>query len=61
MLTSIALILILLICSALISSAEIAYFSLSASDMKTLDDSKSKMQQIVLQLIITPKKLLATI
>jgi Mg2+/Co2+ transporter CorB len=57
------LLLILLICSALISGSEVALFSLSASD---LDDppserEKSKRLLIVQGLLAKPKKLLATI
>jgi len=60
--TSISVLLILLLCSALISGAEVAFFSLSASDLEAKDDSKpSKKIALVAKLLSKPKKLLATI
>ncbi|MDN3665272.1 gliding motility-associated protein GldE [Algibacter miyuki] len=55
------LLFVLLLCSALISGAEVALFSLSKSDVEADIAAKSKRIQIVLQLLERPKKLLATI
>lgn len=55
------LLILLLCCSALISGAEVAMFSLSKSDVEADLEAKSKRIQIVLQLLERPKKLLATI
>ncbi|AOW20860.1 gliding motility-associated protein GldE [Urechidicola croceus] len=52
---------ILLICSALISGSEIAFFSLSQTDVNDASNSNSKNKQTVAQLLERPKKLLATI
>ncbi len=55
-------ILVLLFCSALISGAEIAFFSLAESDLETQDGpGRSKRMEAVAQLLDTPKRLLATI
>ena len=55
-------ILVLLFCSALISGAEIAFFSLADSDLETQDGpDRSKRMEAVAQLLDTPKRLLATI
>ncbi len=53
--------LILLLCSALISGAEVAFFSLSPADFISEDGKRSRKQQIVAKLLDKPKKLLATI
>lgn len=53
--------LLLLLCSALISGAEVAFFSLSPADIITEDGKRSTAQQIVVNLLDKPKKLLATI
>lgn len=55
------LMLVLLILSALISGSEVAYFSLSPQDKKTLEDESSKASQRTLELLKKPKTLLATI
>ncbi|WP_147677231.1 gliding motility-associated protein GldE [Algibacter pacificus] len=55
------LLFLLLFCSALISGAEVAMFSLSKADIEPDLEAKSKRIQIVLQLLERPKKLLATI
>ena len=52
---------LLLICSALVSGAEIAYFSLDPSNIETLKSSKAKTSKIILQHLGRPKHLLATI
>jgi gliding motility-associated protein GldE len=60
--TSGVLLVVLLACSALISGAEVAFFSLSPSDLDTNDDKTiEKKLGIVQRLLARPKKLLATI
>ncbi|GGX07911.1 gliding motility-associated protein GldE [Aquimarina muelleri] len=51
---------VLLICSALISGSEVALFSLTPTDLKE-EDATSKNLKIVSKLLDRPKKLLATI
>lgn len=51
----------LLICSALISGAEVAFFSLTPSNFLTENGKRSNTQKIVVRLLEKPKKLLATI
>ncbi|WNH13737.1 gliding motility-associated protein GldE [Thalassobellus suaedae] len=51
----------LLTCSALISGAEVALFSLSKTDIEAGLEAKSKRIQIISKLLVRPKKLLATI
>ena len=53
--------LILLLLSAMISGSEVAFFSLSKSDLDTALSSKSNKESIVVKLLEQPKKLLATI
>lgn len=52
---------ILLICSALISGAEVAFFSLPSEFLQDTNEQSSKKQQLVVSLLDKPKKLLATI
>jgi len=52
---------VLLLCSALISGAEVAFFSLTPANFITEDGKRSKTQNIVISLLEKPKKLLATI
>ena len=52
---------VLLLCSALISGAEVAFFSLTPANFITEDGKRSKTQNIVINLLEKPKKLLATI
>mgnify|MGYP003644575802 FL=1 len=52
---------ILLMCSALISGAEVAFFGLSATDIHEIDEEKTAKGGIVVKLLEKPKKLLATI
>lgn len=60
--TSYVLIIGLLICSALISGAEVAFFSLSATDFETNEkQSYRKKLEIVQRLRDNPEKLLATL
>jgi putative hemolysin len=61
LLLSIAILFILLIFSALISGAEVAFFSLSRSDLDKATESKASVQRMVVSLLENPQKLLATI
>jgi len=54
-------ILILLFCSAMISAAEVALFSLSQNDLNKLSQQNPDKSQLVSQLLQKPKKLLATL
>jgi len=56
-----SLLLLLLICSALISGAEVAFFSLAKTDIEAGIASNSKRIETVTKLLERPKKLLATI
>lgn len=59
---SLVLIICLLLCSALISGAEVAFFSLSATDFETNEKTAyQKRLEIVQKLLEKPQKLLATI
>lgn len=62
-LISVVILLILLVCSALISGAEVAFFSLNPVDLEDPEDEEHKdlRLKIVSRLLKTPKKLLATI
>ncbi|MFD2725031.1 gliding motility-associated protein GldE [Hyunsoonleella rubra] len=55
------LLFLLLCCSALISGAEVALFSLSRTDIDNTAETEAKYVKIILQLLERPKKLLATI
>ncbi len=57
----IVLLVVLLICSALISGAEVALFSLTRSDLENELQKGSKSIEIITKLMERPKKLLATI
>ncbi len=57
----IVLLFVLLLCSALISGAEVALFSLTKTDLDKGLEIKSRPLQIVSKLLERPKKLLATI
>jgi len=59
--TSIIILIILLTCSALISGAEVALFSLTKSNLDEGLENKSPAMQIIAALLERPKKLLATI
>jgi len=58
---SFVLLIVLLICSAMISGAEVALFSLTKSDLEDEALQGKKQIQIISKLLIRPKKLLATI
>nr|WP_236630983.1 gliding motility-associated protein GldE [Zobellia sp. OII3] len=57
----ITILLLLLICSALISGAEVAFFGLSPTDVNEIAEKKSVRGNIIAKLLERPKKLLATI
>ena len=52
---------VLLICSALISAAEVALFSLSHSEVEAAEEAKSPSGRIIGRLLERPKKLQATL
>lgn len=52
---------ILLLCSAFVSGAEVAFFSLKPDDVETLKSAQSRSSKIALDMLQKPKKLLATI
>lgn len=54
-------IVLLLFCSAMISAAEVALFSLSQNDLTKLSQQNPAKSQLVSQLLQKPKKLLATL
>lgn len=56
-----AVLVALLGCSALISGAEVAYFSLSKAELEELENSTQRIRKQALVLLERPKKLLATI
>ncbi len=58
---SIALLFLLLLMSALISGAEVAFFSLSKIDLDRASESRSSKKKAVVSLLERPKRLLATI
>ena len=60
-LIGIVFLLFMLLCSALISGAEVALFSLNQSDFTRAQKTDSKTIQIIAKLLQRPKKLLATI
>ena len=52
---------ILLVCSALISGTEVAFFSLTPADLELDPEKRSRKEALVIKLLDRPKKLLATI
>jgi len=54
-------IIVLLICSALVSGSEVALFSLKPSDFEVDESNMSSREKILVKLLDKPKKLLATI
>ena len=52
---------ILLVCSALISGAEVAFFGLSSTDINEIREKKTSKGVLISKLLKRPKKLLATI
>jgi len=59
--TGLITLLILLLFSALISGSEVAFFSLSRTDLEDNSNNISKKKQLVINQLERPKKLLATI
>lgn len=57
----IVILIILLVCSALISGAEVAFFGLSPTDVNGIQEEGTSKGGIVVALLKRPKKLLATI
>lgn len=60
-LLKVGMLFLLLLCSALISGAEVALFGLSPTDINEIDEQKTTRGGIVVKLLERPKKLLATI
>ncbi len=58
---AVVMIVVLLLCSALISSSEVAFFSLTPNDVKLLEGEGSGVSKRILGLREMPRKLLATI
>ena len=56
-----SILLLLLLCSALISGAEVAFFGLSPTDLNQMEEEKTTKGRTVVKLLERPKKLLATI
>jgi len=57
----IVVVVILLFCSAMISGSEVAFFSLSPQHIKNLKEQPSRKEQLVLNLLEKPERLLANI
>ena len=60
-LIKIVLIIVLLVCSALISGSEVAFFSLSKTDLKKISSSNIKNIKLIALLRSEPRRLLATL
>ena len=58
---SVVILFLLLILSALISGAEVAFFSLTQTDINRAAESKSSKEKAVVELLEQPKRLLSTI
>src|SRR5690606_41423680 len=52
---------ILLVCSALVSAAEVALFSLTTKDLESASQDDPAKASVISKLLLKPKKLLATI
>lgn len=52
---------LLLICSALVSGAEVALFGLSQTELNAIEEAQTSKGNLILKLLEKPKKLLATI
>jgi len=59
--TSGVLVAVLLVLSAMVSGSEVAFFSLTATDIKHCQNSESRRERVAFRLIQKPKELLATI
>jgi len=53
--------LVLLVCSALISGSEVAYFSLGPNEKESIENNKDRKTELLTSLLEKPKRLLATI
>lgn len=58
---SIGVLIIMLICSGLVSGSEVAYFSLSPANLKSIEGDPAPRISKVTELLVRPSKLLATI
>lgn len=58
---SILVILVLLLCSALVSGSEIAFFSFDPAHLNEIRNNPTKKNKLILRLLESPKRLLATI
>jgi len=57
----VGVILILLVISAIISGSEVAFFSLSSTELEECESTNSKKDELICYLVAKPKELLATI
>ena len=57
----IMILLVLLLCSALISGSEVAFFTLSPSDVKSLKSKNTPSSKKIIRLLVKPEYLLGTI
>ncbi len=57
----ILLIIFLIMCSALVSGSEVAYFSLTPTDKQIISEKNNRISKVVLKLLEKPEFLLATI
>ena len=57
----VAVLVLLLICSALISGAEVALFGLTQTDLNAIEEESTSRGKLIIKLLERPKKLLATI
>ena len=55
------ILIVLLICSALISGAEVALFGLSQTNLNEIEEEDTSKGKVIIKLLSKPKKLLATI
>ncbi len=60
-LVSIIILIVLLLCSALISGSEIAFFSIDPPQLQEIRNQKSRKDRSILRVLERPKRLLATI
>lgn len=58
---SLCILIVLLICSALVSGAEVAFFSLTPSDRESIREESGRAPETTIELLERPKGLLATI
>ncbi len=58
---NVALLLVLLMCSALISGAEVALFGISQTELNGIEEENTRKGSLIVKLLSKPKKLLATI